>query len=128
MLNAVDVPSLIADAQKLDRDDSTEVLANYPPIGQLRSHALCKLRTHLIVVGVTRPASFNHLAHCLLAAWRRNVTIDAFLKRAAAAGVTPVVAPTKNPNNGVWLAFIQDPWGTYIEINQRPNQTYLSQM
>jgi hypothetical protein len=38
------------------------------------------------------------------------------------------VGPTKNPTNGVWLAFIQDPWGTYIEINQRPNQTYLSQM
>jgi catechol 2,3-dioxygenase-like lactoylglutathione lyase family enzyme len=51
--------------------------------------------------------------------------IDAFLKKAAAAGVTPVVAPTKNPTNGVWLAFIQDPWGTYIEINQRPNQKYL---
>jgi len=54
--------------------------------------------------------------------------IDAFLKKAAAAGVKPVIAPTKNPTNGVWLAFIQDPWGTYIEINQRPNQTYLSQM
>jgi predicted enzyme related to lactoylglutathione lyase len=54
--------------------------------------------------------------------------IDAFLKKAEAAGVKPMVAPTKNPTNGVWLAFIQDPWGTYIEINQRPNQTYLSQM
>jgi catechol 2,3-dioxygenase-like lactoylglutathione lyase family enzyme len=54
--------------------------------------------------------------------------LDAFLKKAAAAGVKPVVAPTKNPANGVWLAFIQDPWGTYIELNQRPNQTYLNQM
>jgi predicted enzyme related to lactoylglutathione lyase len=54
--------------------------------------------------------------------------INAFLKKAEAAGVKPVVAPTQNPKNGVWLAFIQDPWGTYIEINQRPNQTYLSQM
>ena len=54
--------------------------------------------------------------------------MDAFIKKAEAAGVKPVVAPTKNPNNGVWLAFIQDPWGTYIEINQRPNQTYLNQM
>jgi catechol 2,3-dioxygenase-like lactoylglutathione lyase family enzyme len=54
--------------------------------------------------------------------------IDAFLKKAEATGVKPVVGPTQNPKNGVWLAFIQDPWGTYIEINQRPNQTYLSQM
>ena len=34
----------------------------------------------------------------------------------------------KNPTNGVSLAFIADPWGTYIELNQRPNQTYLDQM
>ncbi|HEY1543640.1 MAG TPA: VOC family protein [Xanthobacteraceae bacterium] len=54
--------------------------------------------------------------------------LDAFLKKAAAAGVTPAVAPKKNPANGVWLAFIYDPWGTYIELNQRPNQTYLDQM
>jgi catechol 2,3-dioxygenase-like lactoylglutathione lyase family enzyme len=54
--------------------------------------------------------------------------LDAFLKKAAAASVTPVVAPTTNPKNGVSLAFIADPWGTYIELNQRPNQTYLDQM
>jgi catechol 2,3-dioxygenase-like lactoylglutathione lyase family enzyme len=54
--------------------------------------------------------------------------LDGFLKKAAALGVKPAVAPTKNPANGVWLAFIYDPWGTYIELNQRPNQTYLDQM
>ena len=54
--------------------------------------------------------------------------IEEFMKKAEAAGVKPVVAPSKNPTNGVWLAFIADPWGTYIEINQRPNQTYLDQM
>jgi catechol 2,3-dioxygenase-like lactoylglutathione lyase family enzyme len=54
--------------------------------------------------------------------------LDEFLKKAAAAGVKPVVAPTTNPKNGVSLAFIADPWGTYIELNQRPNQTYLDQM
>jgi hypothetical protein len=42
--------------------------------------------------------------------------------------VKPAVAPAKNPTSGVWLAFIYDPWGTYIELNQRPNQTYLTQM
>jgi len=52
--------------------------------------------------------------------------LDAFLKKAAAAGVTPAVAPRKNPTSGVWLAFIYDPWGTYIELNQRPNQAYLN--
>jgi catechol 2,3-dioxygenase-like lactoylglutathione lyase family enzyme len=54
--------------------------------------------------------------------------MEEFLKRAEAAGVKPVVAPSKNASNGVWLAFIADPWGTYIELNQRPNQTYLNQM
>jgi catechol 2,3-dioxygenase-like lactoylglutathione lyase family enzyme len=54
--------------------------------------------------------------------------LDEFLKKAEAAGVKPVVAATKNPTNGVSLAFIADPWGTYIELNQRPNQTYLDQM
>jgi catechol 2,3-dioxygenase-like lactoylglutathione lyase family enzyme len=54
--------------------------------------------------------------------------LDGFLKKAAEAGVKPAVAPTKNPTSGVWLAFIYDPWGTYIELNQRPNQTYLTRM
>jgi catechol 2,3-dioxygenase-like lactoylglutathione lyase family enzyme len=50
--------------------------------------------------------------------------LDEFLKKAEAIGVKPVVAATKNPTNGVSLAFIADPWGTYIELNQRPNQVY----
>jgi len=54
--------------------------------------------------------------------------LAAFLQKAEAAGVKPVVPLTKNPTNGVSLAFIADPWGTYIELNQRPNQTYLDQM
>jgi catechol 2,3-dioxygenase-like lactoylglutathione lyase family enzyme len=54
--------------------------------------------------------------------------LDEFLKKAEAAGVKPVVPATKNPSSGVSLAFIADPWGTYIELNQRPNQTYLDQM
>jgi predicted enzyme related to lactoylglutathione lyase len=54
--------------------------------------------------------------------------MEEFLKKVEAAGVKPVVAPSKNQSNGVWLAFIADPWGTYIELNQRPNQTYLDQM
>jgi catechol 2,3-dioxygenase-like lactoylglutathione lyase family enzyme len=54
--------------------------------------------------------------------------LDAFLKKAEAAGVKALVPATKNPTNGVSLAFIADPWGTYIELNQRPNQTYLDQM
>jgi catechol 2,3-dioxygenase-like lactoylglutathione lyase family enzyme len=54
--------------------------------------------------------------------------LDEFLKKAEAAGVKPVVPATLNQTNGVWLAFIFDPWGTYIELNQRPNQTYLDQM
>jgi catechol 2,3-dioxygenase-like lactoylglutathione lyase family enzyme len=50
--------------------------------------------------------------------------LDEFLKKAEALGVKPAVPATKNPTNGVSLAFIADPWGTYIELNQRPNQVY----
>jgi catechol 2,3-dioxygenase-like lactoylglutathione lyase family enzyme len=50
--------------------------------------------------------------------------LDEFLKKAEAVGVKPVAPPTKNPTNGVSLAFIADPWGTHIELNQRPNQVY----
>jgi len=54
--------------------------------------------------------------------------MEEFLKKAEAAGVKPVVPATKNPTNGVWLSFIADPWGTYIELHQRPHQHYLDQM
>jgi catechol 2,3-dioxygenase-like lactoylglutathione lyase family enzyme len=52
--------------------------------------------------------------------------IDATLKKLEAAGVKPVAPAAKNPANDVWIAFIQDPWGTAIELNQRPNQTYIN--
>jgi catechol 2,3-dioxygenase-like lactoylglutathione lyase family enzyme len=52
--------------------------------------------------------------------------IDAMLKKLEAAGIKPVAPATKNPANDVWIVFIQDPWGTYIELNQRPNQTYIN--
>ena len=32
---------------------------------------------------------------------------------------------TKNEQTGVPLAFITDPWGRYIELNQRPSLVYL---
>src|SRR5262249_52338534 len=54
--------------------------------------------------------------------------MDEFLKKLEAAGVKLNVAPTRNPNSGVTLAFITDPWGTYIELNQRPNQVYFGSM
>ncbi|HZP78139.1 MAG TPA: VOC family protein [Pseudolabrys sp.] len=54
--------------------------------------------------------------------------IDATVKRLEAAGIKPTAPPAKNPTNGVWVAFIEDPWGTRIELNQRPNQTYLEGM
>ena len=51
--------------------------------------------------------------------------IAAALKKFEAAGIEPIAPAVKNPANGVWIAFIHDPWGTYIELNQRPDQTYL---
>jgi catechol 2,3-dioxygenase-like lactoylglutathione lyase family enzyme len=43
-----------------------------------------------------------------------------FLKKLEAAGVKVDRPFTPNPLGG-GLAFIYDPWGTYIELNERPN-------
>ena len=32
----------------------------------------------------------------------------------------------KNEQTGAALAFITDPWGTYIELNERPNPAYIN--
>src|SRR5438309_6085288 len=43
--------------------------------------------------------------------------LQAFLKKLEAAGVKLDRPYSKNPN-GVGIAFIYDPWGTYIELNE----------
>ena len=52
------------------------------------------------------------------------VDLQAFVKKLEAAGIKLDRPYTKNPN-GIGLAFITDPWGTYIEINERPKPVYL---
>jgi catechol 2,3-dioxygenase-like lactoylglutathione lyase family enzyme len=47
--------------------------------------------------------------------------LEAFCKKLEAAGIQLVRPYTKNPQTGSALAFIYDPWGTYIELNERPN-------
>jgi catechol 2,3-dioxygenase-like lactoylglutathione lyase family enzyme len=47
--------------------------------------------------------------------------LEAFCKKLEAAGITLDRPYTKNPQTGSALAFITDPWGTYIELNERPN-------
>jgi catechol 2,3-dioxygenase-like lactoylglutathione lyase family enzyme len=47
--------------------------------------------------------------------------LEAFLKKLEAAGVKIDRPYTKNAQTGAALAFIYDPWGTYIELNERPN-------
>jgi len=42
-----------------------------------------------------------------------------FLKKLEADGVTIAQGFTPGPLGG-GLAFIYDPWGTYIELNERP--------
>ena len=44
-----------------------------------------------------------------------------FLKKLEAAGVKIDRGYTKNEKTGDALAFIYDPWGTYIELNERVN-------
>ena len=51
--------------------------------------------------------------------------LQAFIKKLEAAGVKLDRPYTKNQQTGAALAFITDPWGTYIELNERPNAVYL---
>jgi catechol 2,3-dioxygenase-like lactoylglutathione lyase family enzyme len=47
--------------------------------------------------------------------------LEAFLKKLEAAGVKIDRPYTRNAQTGAALAFIYDPWGTYIELNERPS-------
>jgi hypothetical protein len=49
---------------------------------------------------------------------------EGFIAKLEAAGIKLDRPYTKN-NTGGALAFITDPWGTYIELNERPNSIYL---
>jgi catechol 2,3-dioxygenase-like lactoylglutathione lyase family enzyme len=51
--------------------------------------------------------------------------LKAFMKKLEAAGIKPDRPYTKNEETGLALAFITDPFGTYIELNERPNPVYL---
>ena len=47
--------------------------------------------------------------------------LEAFCKKLEAAGIKLDRPFTRNAQTGAALAFITDPWGTYIELNERPN-------
>jgi catechol 2,3-dioxygenase-like lactoylglutathione lyase family enzyme len=51
--------------------------------------------------------------------------LKAFIAKLEANGIKLDRPYSVNQQNGVALAFITDPWGTYIELNQRPKQVYL---
>ena len=44
--------------------------------------------------------------------------LEAFCKKAEANGVKFDMPFTKRPDLGISLAFVTDPWGTYIELNE----------
>ena len=50
--------------------------------------------------------------------------LQAFIKKLEANGIK-LDRPYTQQAPGAALAFITDPWGTYIELNQRPNPVYL---
>jgi catechol 2,3-dioxygenase-like lactoylglutathione lyase family enzyme len=52
------------------------------------------------------------------------VDLQAFVKKLEAEGIK-LDRPYSKAPNGIGLAFITDPWGTYIEINERPKAVYL---
>jgi len=51
--------------------------------------------------------------------------LQGFIKKLEAAGIKLDRPYTKNEQTGAALAFITDPWGTYIELNERPKPVYL---
>jgi len=53
------------------------------------------------------------------------VDLPGFIKKLEAAGIKLDRPYAKNEQSGVALAFITDPWGTYIELNERPKPVYL---
>ena len=53
------------------------------------------------------------------------VDLKAFIAKLEAAGIKLDRPYTENAP-GAALAFITDPWGTYIELNQRPNPAYIN--
>jgi len=53
------------------------------------------------------------------------VDLPGFIKKLDAAGIKLDRPYNKNEQSGVSLAFITDPWGTYIELNERPKPVYL---
>jgi catechol 2,3-dioxygenase-like lactoylglutathione lyase family enzyme len=52
--------------------------------------------------------------------------LKGFIGKLEANGIKLDRPYTMNEQNGVALAFITDPWGTYIELNQRPSPAYLN--
>jgi catechol 2,3-dioxygenase-like lactoylglutathione lyase family enzyme len=52
--------------------------------------------------------------------------LAAFIKKLEANGIKLDRPYTKNEQTGAALAFITDPWGTYIELNERPNPAYIN--
>ena len=52
--------------------------------------------------------------------------LQAFIKKLEANGIKLDRPYTKNEQTGAALAFITDPWGTYIELNERPNSVYIN--
>jgi len=53
------------------------------------------------------------------------VDLKAFIKKLEANGIK-LDRPYTEQGPGAALAFITDPWGTYIELNQRPNPAYIN--
>ena len=51
--------------------------------------------------------------------------LKAFIAKLETGGVKIDHSYTKNEQAGVALPFTIDPWGTYIELNERPKPVYL---
>lgn len=53
--------------------------------------------------------------------------LEAFCKKLEAAGIKLDRPYAKNTQTGAGMAFLYDPWGTYIELNERPSPVYVTQ-
>jgi hypothetical protein len=94
----------------------------YPPALRLSS---ARQVDHGRVGGPARCLGAREVADSDGIAGRKSL-LQAFIKKLEANGIKLDRPYTKNEQTGAALAFITDPWGTYIELNDRPNPAYIN--
>jgi hypothetical protein len=104
-----------ADGRSITRDGLKDKLTGTKP-AEIKEKCIEILRQAATVIDAKAPgdaAAFK--------GWLRHIS-----QMLEANGIKLDRPYTKNEQTGAALAFITDPWGTYIELNERPNPTYIN--